>query len=50
MSELEQIGENAVQAERVLACARGGLKDTVLTTMALTLRLADHLKVELEKI
>ncbi len=34
MTELKTIGENAVKAERILACARGGVKDAALIAIA----------------
>lgn len=38
MRTLIEIGENAVKAERILACVRGGVKDAALTAVAASLR------------
>ena len=38
VSGLKEIGEKAVKAERILACTRGGIKDSALAAIACALR------------
>lgn len=53
MVELKEIGERAVKAERILACVRGGVKDTALTAVAAALienadKIIEANKIDLE--
>ncbi|MEI6578637.1 MAG: glutamate-5-semialdehyde dehydrogenase [Eubacteriales bacterium] len=50
MLALKQIGENAVKAERMLACARGGLKDAALKAIASALLENSDIIIEANKI